>query len=299
MHIRMGTRGSSLALAQSVEVQGILEKAYPQHSFELCVISTKGDRIQHVALDQMKDKGIFVKEIEQQLLDKTIDIAIHSMKDMPSTLDERLCFTRTLIREDARDVLVLRNASSLQELPFHARIATGSKRRSYQLLRQREDLEIVGIRGNIETRLKKMEEQQLDGIVLAAAGLKRLHLEHYITQVLPEHIMVPAVAQGAIAIEVCRERTDLLQLINVLSDERRDEEVCAERSFLQELNGGCHTPLGARCILRGESAELFAVYGNEDGSRLFDLHMKGARKQAQTLAVQAAIRLREKVGEAL
>ncbi|MFR4218991.1 MAG: hydroxymethylbilane synthase [[Clostridium] innocuum] len=181
MHIRMGTRGSALALAQCNEVKALLEKAYPQHSFEICVITTKGDRIQHVALDQMKDKGIFVKEIEQQLLEHTIDLAVHSMKDMPSVLDERLCFTETLLREDARDVLVLRNATSLESLPLHARIATGSKRRRFQLLRQREDLEIVGIRGNIETRLKKLEDQQLDGIVLAAAGLKRLQLAQYIT----------------------------------------------------------------------------------------------------------------------
>ena len=133
MHIRMGTRGSALALAQCNEVKALLEKAYPQHSFEICVITTKGDRIQHVALDQMKDKGIFVKEIEQQLLEHTIDLAVHSMKDMPSVLDERLCFTETLLREDARDVLVLRNATSLESLPLHARIATGSKRRRFQL----------------------------------------------------------------------------------------------------------------------------------------------------------------------
>ena len=117
MHIRMGTRGSALALAQCNEVKALLEKAYPQHSFEICVITTKGDRIQHVALDQMKDKGIFVKEIEQQLLEHTIDLAVHSMKDMPSVLDERLCFTETLLREDARDVLVLRNATSLSHCP--------------------------------------------------------------------------------------------------------------------------------------------------------------------------------------
>ena len=172
MHIRMGTRGSALALAQCNEVKALLEKAYPQHSFEICVITTKGDRIQHVALDQMKDKGIFVKEIEQQLLEHTIDLAVHSMKDMPSVLDERLCFTETLLREDARDVLVLRNATSLESLPLHARIATGSKRRRFQLLRQREDLEIVGIRGNIETRLKKLEDQQLDGYRSGSCRIK-------------------------------------------------------------------------------------------------------------------------------
>lgn len=297
MHIRMGTRGSALALAQCKEVRDRLQEAYPQHTFELCVISTKGDRNQHVALDQMKDKGIFVKEIEQQLLDGTIDLAVHSMKDMPSTLDARLCFTKTLLREDARDVLVLRTAPTLELLPPHARIATGSKRRSYQLLRQRNDLEIVGIRGNIETRLRKLEEQQLDGIVLAAAGLKRLKLKPYITQTLKECIMVPAVAQGALAIEVCKEREDLIQLVNALCDPALDEEVCAERAFLQELNGGCHTPLGARCILHDTTVELYAVYGNEDGTRLKQLHVSGAREQAAELAIQAAAVLREQVGD--
>ena len=247
----------------------------------------------------MKDKGIFVKEIEQQLLEHTIDLAVHSMKDMPSVLDERLCFTETLLREDSRDVLVLRNATSLDSLLLHARIATGSKRRRFQLLRQREDLEIVGIRGNIETRLKKLEDQQLDGIVLAAAGLKRLQLAQYITQTLPEHIMVPAVAQGAIAIEVHKKRNDLVELVNALCTKRVDEEVCAERAFLQELNGGCHTPLGARCILHEADAELFAVYGSEDGARLFDLHVSGPRAQAQAMAIEAAQRLRKKVEEGL
>lgn len=287
MHIRMGTRGSKLALAQCNQVQQILQRAYPQHTFETVIITTTGDRNLHTPLEQMQDKGIFVKEIEQQLLDGDIDMAVHSMKDMPSILDERLCFTKTLQREDARDVLVLKTAKSLSDLRKHARIATGSKRRKFQLLKQRADLEIVGIRGNVETRLKKLEEESLDGIVLAAAGLLRLHLEDRITQLLDEDIMVPAVAQGALAIEIRKERNDLLTMVNALCEDLCDKEVQIERAFLQRMEGGCHTPIGARCHLTSHHAELFAVYGNEDGSWLKQIHVRKEPGQIQELLQEA------------
>lgn len=297
MNIKIGTRGSALALAQSEQVKDMLKQAYPQHEITLNIITTKGDRIQHIALDQMKDKGIFVKEIEQQLLDGTIDLAVHSMKDMPSVLDERLCFTKILLREDARDVLILREADSLAALPLHARIATGSKRRKYQLLALRPDLEIVGIRGNIDTRLRKLEEEQLDGIVLALAGLQRLSIQPKHMQILPVTDMVPAVAQGALAIEVHKERHDVIAMINALCKEQLDEEVMLERTFLKRMDGGCHTPIGARCILNQDTCTLYTVYGTEDGSALWKKTLKGKREDGMRLVEEACEAYNHKMEE--
>ena len=176
MNVIIGTRGSKLALAQAEYVKNRLQKHYPQNSYELKIISTKGDREQKKALDQIGDKGLFVREIEQELLDGTISLAVHSMKDMPAEQPSGLVFAHAWKREDPRDVLILREAVSLEELPQHAVIGTGSRRRAFQLLQLRKDLRITGIRGNVDTRIKKMQEEQLDGIVLAAAGLHRLCL---------------------------------------------------------------------------------------------------------------------------
>ena len=184
MNVIIGTRGSKLALAQAEYVKNRLQKHYPQNSYELKIISTKGDREQKKALDQIGDKGLFVREIEQELLDGTISLAVHSMKDMPAEQPSGLVFAHAWKREDPRDVLILREAVSLEELPQHAVIGTGSRRRAFQLLQLRKDLRITGIRGNVDTRIKKMQEEQLGGIVLAAAGLHRLGRTSLITQYL-------------------------------------------------------------------------------------------------------------------
>ena len=182
MNVIIGTRGSKLALAQAEYVKNRLQKHYPQNSYELKIISTKGDREQKKALDQIGDKGLFVREIEQELLDGTISLAVHSMKDMPAEQPSGLVFAHAWKREDPREVLILREAVSLEELPQHAVIGTGSRRRAFQLLQLRKDLRITGIRGNVDTRIKKMQEEQLDGIVLAAAGLHRL--EHQLRKTI-------------------------------------------------------------------------------------------------------------------
>lgn len=295
MHIRIGTRGSRLALAQSASVKDILQQAYPMHTFEICIITTKGDRIQHIPLDKMNDKGIFVKEIEQCLLSGEIDMAVHSMKDMPSQLDENLCFTKTLRRADARDVLVLAQVASLAELPLGATIGTGSKRRKYQLLQVRPDLHVVGIRGNIDTRIQKMKDEGMDGIVLAAAGLQRLHMEEYVTCYLSEDIMMPAVAQGALAIEIKKERTDIADLINVLCDDNIHAEVMVERAFLKEMNGGCHTPIGACARIQNDEMTLSALYGNEEGSCIKRITVSKKLEDIEQLAIEAAAILKKKV----
>ena len=268
MHYKIGTRGSKLALVQAEFVRDCLQEHYPQDRFELKIIKTKGDKIQNKALSAIGDKGLFVKEIEQELLLGEIHLAVHSMKDMPGELPDGLCFAKAWKREDPRDVLVLREAKSLQELPKHAVIGTGSKRRAYQLLAIRPDIEIVDIRGNVDTRLAKMEAQKLDGIVLAAAGLKRLHREDVITEYLDPNEMIPATTQGTLAIELPTDAAELLEKVNALSDEKTERMTRTERLFLEQIGGDCHMPIGG-CIC------LAAIFGNEDGSRLIRCQKTG------------------------
>lgn len=269
MNYKIGTRGSRLALVQADMVCERLKEAYPEDTFEICVIRTKGDRIRDIPLGQIGDKGLFVTEIEEQLQDGEIQLAVHSMKDMPQQPAEGLIFAKAWAREDARDVLVLREAQSLKELPGGAVIGTGSKRRAFQLLKIRSDLKVVDIRGNVDTRLNKMKEQKLDGIVLAAAGLKRLGMEDVITQYLHVDEMIPAPAQGLLAIELRADQERLLSMINALSDDKAEETAAAERGFLKAIDGDCHLPIGAYCEKTEEGTfRLRAIFGNEEGSRI-------------------------------
>ncbi len=280
MKYRIGTRGSKLALIQTEWVCDRLRQAYPEHSFEVRVITTKGDRILDQPLHEIGDKGLFVSEIEEQIQSGEIHIGVHSMKDMPSTPIEGLTFTKCWQREDARDVLILREVNSLEELPQGAVIATGSKRREFQLKSLRPDIQIVGIRGNVDTRIRKMEEQQLDGIVLAAAGLHRLGMKERITQYLEPQQMVPAPAQGALALEVRADQKRLIQMLDALSDERTEKVVRTERAFLREIDGDCHVPIGAYCQMdECGMLCLYALYGSEDGSRLSNVVCKGTEPE--------------------
>ena len=266
MKIIIGTRGSKLALAQAEYVKKQLERAYPLKEYELKIIHTKGDRITDRPLDQIGDKGLFVREIELQLLDGSIDLAVHSMKDMPAELPDGLCFAKAWEREDPRDVLVLREADSLENLPEHAVIGTGSRRRAFQLLQGHPDLEIVGIRGNVDTRLKKMNEQKMDGIVLAAAGLHRLGRKYVITQYLDPEIVIPAPTQGTLALELRKDDWELLQEINALSDAETEKITQAERLFLKGTGGDCHLPIGAWAqVLTDGKIRLLGLFGNEEG----------------------------------
>ncbi|MDD6072696.1 MAG: hydroxymethylbilane synthase [Otoolea sp.] len=268
MLYRIGTRGSKLALAQAEYVQKKLKENYPEHEFELVTVKTTGDTFSNVPMRAVGAKGIFIKELEEKLLDGSIDLAVHSMKDMPAELPEGLMLAKAWKREDPRDVLILREASSLAELPAGARIATGSLRRKYQLLRLRPDLEVPDIRGNVETRIRKMEEQRLDGIVLAAAGLKRLHLEHRITQYFTYDEMIPAPAQGALAIEMRTDREEVRTLLRPLEAEADDRAAAAERHFLSLMGGGCHLPVGAIGQAVADEISLKVMYGDETGETL-------------------------------
>ncbi len=281
MRYLIGTRGSKLALVQTDYVIDKLKKAYPDDDFEAVIIKTTGDIEQKKALDKIGSKGIFVKEIEDELLSGKIHMAVHSMKDMPDEPAAGLTFAKAWNREDPRDVLVLKNAASLDELPQGAVIGTGSKRRKYQLLKLRPDLKVVGIRGNIDTRLRKLYDGEimLDGIVLAAAGIKRIGRESEITQYFLEDEMIPAPAQGTLALELRADNAELMQKLDALSDEETDLCANVERDFLKQIGGNCHLPVAAYCdivsekdssndISKNSRLRLLAMFGSEDGKSL-------------------------------
>lgn len=299
MRYYVGTRGSKLALVQTNYVIDRLKEAYPEDEFESVVIKTTGDIQADRQLDQIGSKGIFVKEIEEELADGRIQMAVHSLKDMPEEPKAGLTFAKAWKREDSRDVLVLKNAETLDELPQGAVIGTGSKRRKYQLLKLRPDLKVVGIRGNIDTRLRKLYEGEpvcegeaalsagaektvddiakdelgtnrliLDGIVIAAAGITRIGRAEEISQYMSVDEIIPAPAQGTLALELRADNTELLAKLNALADEDTDRCVQMERAFLKQIGGDCHTPVAAYCDINDGELELRAMYGSEDGSRL-------------------------------
>lgn len=289
MKIVVGTRGSKLALIQTNWVVEELKKSNPHVEFEVKVIKTKGDLVTNVPLHKIGDKGLFTKEIEQELLDGVIDLAVHSMKDMPSTLPEGLKFASVPKREDPRDVLVLKDGyTSIEDLPKGAKIGTGSKRRTYQLLNHRPDLEIIPIRGNIDTRIRKIQDENLDGVVLAAAGLIRAGLENRISYYLPADVVVPAPAQGALALEIRANDDKIEEIISHIKDEETEIQVAAERGFLKGVNGSCHVPMGAYCEIKGDRLRLTGLYGDEEGNKLIIKSKEGEVENANKLGLELA-----------
>ena len=295
MKIRVGTRGSNLALIQTNWAIDRLKEKFPEVEFEVKIIKTKGDKILHLSLDKIGDKGLFVKEIESQLLEGEIDLAVHSMKDMPAEVVEGLKFAAVPKREDPRDVIILREGlNSFDELPIGATIGTGSKRRKYQLLRKRPDLNIVPIRGNIETRISKIESENLDGIVLAASGVIRADLEEKITEFLPVDLMIPAPAQGALALEIRENDEELEKMIDAIKDEISQIQTDAERSYLARIDGSCHIPMGAYCEVDGEKLTLTGIFGDEDGEKITVASLEGDRDNPKELGSNLAKLVLEK-----
>ena len=289
MKLVVGTRGSNLALVQTNWVVEQLKKNNPDIEFEIKIIKTKGDLIKDLPLDKIGDKGLFVKEIEKSLLDKEIDMAVHSMKDMPSYLPEGLKFAHSPRREDPRDALIFREGyKTLEDLPQGAKIGTGSKRRKYQLLKHRPDLEIVPIRGNIETRIKKIETENLDGVVLAASGLRRAGLEEKIDYYIPTDSMLPAPAQGILALEIREDDKETEKIIDSIKDNITKVQIDAERGFLIGVNGSCHIPMGAYCEVDGEKITLTGLYGDGDGKKIVIQSKEGTLADAQKIGYELA-----------
>ena len=289
MKLVVGTRGSNLALVQTNWVVDQLKKENPEVEFEVKIIKTKGDLIKDLPLDKIGDKGLFVKEIEKSLLDGEIDMAVHSMKDMPSYLPEGLKFAHSPKREDPRDALIFKEGyKSLDDLPQGARIGTGSKRRKYQLLKHRPDLEIVPIRGNIDTRIKKIETEKLDGVVLAASGLRRAGLDDKIDYYIPTDIMLPAPAQGILALEIREDDKETEKIIDSIKDDITKIQIDAERGFLIGVNGSCHIPMGAYCEIEGEKITLTGLYGDGEGKKIVVQSQVGTLADAPKIGYELA-----------
>jgi hydroxymethylbilane synthase len=289
--VRIGTRGSKLALWQAEWVKSRLEHRHPQLTVALTVIKTKGDKILDVPLAKVGGKGLFVKEIEEALLERRIDLAVHSMKDMPAEIPAGLCIGAVPERETPVDALICREDQSLEDLPHGARIGTSSLRRSSQLRRVRPDIEIVALRGNLDTRLRKLDEGRMEAIVLAAAGVRRLGLEDRITQRLDPEVMLPAVGQGALCVETRRDDPKIAPLVAPLEDAATRCAVTAERAFLHRLEGGCQVPIAGHATLRHAQLTLCGLVSDLTGQTVFRETRTGPPSEAAAIGRDVAERL--------
>jgi len=285
--LRIGTRGSKLALAQAHWVAARLTEKRPDINPEIVIIKTTGDRRQDVRLADIGGKALFVKEIEDALLAGEIDAAVHSMKDVPGVIPDDLQLIATPWREDARDVWVS-GGMTIDQLPTGATVGTGSFRRSILLQQFRRDLKIEAIRGNLDTRLRKLDEGQVDAIVLAAAGLRRLGWSHRITAYFDVDEMIPAVGQGVVAIEARRNRRDLAELFHEIDDPQLGPIVSAERSFLRRIGGDCYTPLGCHAERQGSQMRLVGMLADADGRRVVIERITGGCLDAERLGRELA-----------
>jgi hydroxymethylbilane synthase len=292
--LTIGTRGSQLALHQANWVKDKLIEAHPGLKVTLIKIKTTGDKVQDAPLAKIGGKGLFVKEIEEALLQKRIDLAVHSIKDVPTELPQGLHLSVITEREDPRDVFISRDGKALKDLPQKAKIGTSSLRRQAQLLHFRSDLELVSLRGNLETRLKKLKTMNLDGIVLAMAGMKRLGLEEKITEVIPLEISLPAIGQGALGIETRMNDEKVEKQIRFLNDKDSWITISAERAFLKTLEGGCQVPIAAFARISGATLQIDGLVGTVDGKRLIGHYRKGPIEKAELLGIELAEALLEK-----
>jgi hydroxymethylbilane synthase len=294
--IRIATRGSMLALWQANHVKAGLEKANPGLEVELLVLKTKGDKILDVALAKVGGKGLFVKEIEEALLDGRADLAVHSMKDVPTELPDELELAATDVREDVRDALFTREASGLSDLPQGAKIGTSSLRRQAQLLHRRPDFEILPIRGNVDTRLRKLHDEKLDAVVLAAAGVRRLGFADRVSEYLSVAVSLPATCQGSLGIEIRRDDDRTRELVGIFHHRPTHVAVAAERAFLKRLEGGCQVPIAGLAILEGETIRMDGLVGSVDGKRLIREQMEGPEGEAERIGVDLADLILDKGG---
>ncbi len=295
--IKIGTRASLLAVTQSTWVKKQIESQYPQTSVELLKITTKGDKILDVPLAKVGGKGLFVKEIEDALLDGRVDLAVHSMKDVPAEIPDGLTVAIIPPREAAADAFVSVKYNSLDELPAGAVIGTSSLRRKSQVSALREDIVIKGLRGNLDTRLKKLADGQYEAIILAAAGLNRLGMEERITSLFTMEEMLPAIGQGALGIELRSTDTELIDGMRFLHDQETAATVTAERAFLLRLEGGCQVPIGGHAVLSGNEITLTGLIASIDGKKILREQQTATLENARQLGVELAQLLLDQGGK--
>jgi len=281
--IRIATRQSPLALWQAEHVAGLLIQAFPGLKTQLVKMVTRGDRILDAPLAKVGGKGLFVKELEQGMLEGAADIAVHSMKDVPVDFPEGLHLAAILAREDPTDAFVSMRYSSLNELPANARIGTSSLRRQCQIKEKFPDAEVVPLRGNVNTRLAKLDADIYDAIILASAGLNRLGMAKRITQSLDTRVSLPAIGQGAIGIECRVDDVEINEMLSVLHDAETGLCVSAERALNARLNGGCQVPIAGFAQLQGEQIFMRGLVGNPDGSVLYRAERLGGLDQAEAI----------------
>ena len=290
--LRIGSRGSQLALWQANHVAGLLREQ--GHTVEIEIIKTTGDKITDVALAKVGTKGMFTKEIEEALAEKRVDLAVHSLKDVPTELAPEFELAAVMKREDPRDAFISVKYSALDDLPRGARVGTSSLRRQCQLKAMRPDLEIFPLRGNVDTRLRKLESGEYDAIILAAAGVHRLGLDQYVRSRISADVMCPAVGQGALAIESRRDDAPTRTLLVFLNDAATRAAIECERALLGALGGGCQVPIGAYAEQHGGRLQLRAMVGRPDGSQILRELAEGdsaeglGREVAQTLLRRGA-----------
>ncbi len=299
--IRIGTRGSPLAMAQAHETRSRLMAAHnmAEEQFEIVVISVIGDRVTDRPLAEIGGKGLFTKEIEDALLAESIDLAVHSMKDMPAIVPQGLAFGAVLEREDPRDAFVSLTAKALFDLPDGATLGSSSVRRNAQALRLRPDLKSAPFRGNVQTRLRKLEEGVAAATFLAVAGLNRLGLAHHISAIMDMEHMLPAVAQGAIAVEIAQSNARAKKLVEAIHHKASGIAVQCERAFLATLEGSCRTPIAGHAVVEGTSVSFRGQALTLDGRESFEYSVKGTSKDAVAMGIEAGEHIKALGGERL
>ncbi|MBO8159508.1 hydroxymethylbilane synthase [Thermosyntropha sp.] len=295
--LRLGTRGSQLAVWQAKYAATCINEEFPGINIEIRTIRTKGDKILDVALSKIGDKGLFTKEIEKELINGNIDMAVHSMKDMPTVLEKGLVIGAVLKREEPRDVLISAKRYKFNNLPQGAVVGTSSLRRTAQLKAIRPDINVVDIRGNVETRIKKMIENDLDAIIVAYAGVKRLGMETYISDYLPYELMLPAVGQGAIAVECRSDDKNILNMAARINHEETMAATFAERAFLRTLEGGCQMPVAALAQIKDGKLVLEGLMASLDGSMLYRDKFTGKVEDAEIIGISLAEKLLKDGGQ--
>ncbi len=292
----IGTRGSKLALYQANLVKSKLETAYPNLELVINIIKTKGDKLLDVALSKILDKGFFTKEIQDALYNKEVDIAVHSLKDLPTELPKGSQIGAILERVNHRDVLVSVGGKKLADFTAEDRIATSSLRRKSQLLQMNKQVQVVEIRGNVDTRIRKMHDGHCEGMIMAAAGIERLGLQEHITEYLNETQMLTAPGQGAIAIEIREGDNDILEVLSVLNHKQSEICVTAERSFLNRLEGGCQIPFAAHATLDGDTLTVEGLVATLDGRKIQRETITGKSKDAIQLGIDLANSIQDNGG---
>jgi hydroxymethylbilane synthase len=279
----IGSRGSPLALWQANWIKDLLQEHHSDLAVDITVIKTSGDKIQDVPLAKIGGKGLFVKEIEEGLLKREVDFAVHSMKDMPIIFPMNLCIACVTKRENPFDALISRNNIKLDDLPKGAKVGTGSLRRMSQLLYYRPDLKLIPLRGNLETRLKKLETEGLDAIILAAAGLIRLGWSDRITEIISPEVLLPAMGQGAVGIETRKNDVDNQILLADMDHEETHYALDAERALVSQLEGGCNVPIGSFATLDGDKITLTGLVASLDGKTMYKKELTDIKTNAIAL----------------